>query len=177
MKTAAVYGGVVAFANATLMILLYFFGFHNKPDHFLLGMALGMLGAIVITAVGLVLGIRAIRAENGPGAFSYGQALLAGLKVTLFCAVFGTAFQIAYTKFINPAYNETAVQWAQEMMERGNMPSGEIDERVEDMRKKFGIGYQVRNGLIFGLAYGGVVSLIAAAVLKRKPDSDEPSAA
>ena len=177
MKTAAIYGGAIAFANAFVTLLLFFFGFHNNPDRMLMGMLLGLVAVVTITAIGLVLGIRAIRAEKGPGKFSYGQAFIAGLLVAVFCSVFGTAFQVAYIKAVNPRYTESMEQWAQGMMEKGNMPSGEIEERLEEMRAKSGIGYQVRNGLLFGLAFGTVTSLIAAAFLRRNPDSADAPAA
>ena len=173
MKTSAFFGLMMALAGALLTLLLYFLDFHNDPGKFLIGAGLGLLGAIVITITGLVLGIRAVRKDKGPGKFSYGQALLAGVLISLFSSVFGTIFHTTYVKFINPEFTETSVRWMEGMMERGNVPADKAEEAIEEMRRKSTMGYQVRNSLIGGLVIGGLISLIAAAFLKRNPDDAE----
>jgi len=153
------------------MLILYLCGLHNDPNKFLIGAGLGLLGGVTLTIIGLILGIRAVRSERGTGKFSYGQALLAGLAITAFSAFGSTAFQIVYSKLINPAYSETVIQWTQGMMERANMPADKVEEKIAEIREKSGVAYQVRNGLIGGFIFGGLVSLIAAAFLKRVPEN------
>lgn len=171
MKTHAIYGLGMAAIGSVLILVLNLCGFHNDPNRFLIGLGLGFLGAIVITIVGLVIGIRAVRNSRGSGKFSYGQALLAGLIITVFSTVGSSAFQVVYSKWINPTYTETAVQWTQSMMEKANIPQDKVDEKLTEMREKSGVAYQIRNGLIGGIFFGGLISLIAAAFLKRQPEN------
>lgn len=176
LKTHAFFGLMISVASTLLVLLLYFLDFHNDPGKFLVGMILGFLAAILITIVGLVLGIRAVRAERGPGKFSYGQAFLAGLLISVFSSLFGTAFHVTYTQAINPDYTETGVKWLESMLERANAPYDKIEEAVEDMRRKSALGYQIRNGLIGGIVIGTIVSLLAAIALKRDPNSADAPA-
>jgi len=162
----------MAAAGAGLMLILNLCGFHNDPNKFLIGFVLGFLGAVTLTIIGLILGIRAVRNEHGTGRFTYGQALLAGLAITAFSTVASTAFQIVYIKLINPTYSETAIQWTQAMMERANVPSDKVEAKITEMREKSGVGYQIRNGLIGGIIFGGLVSLITSAFLKRVPENE-----
>lgn len=177
MKTPLLYGFGMALAGFVVTLLMFAAGFHT-PDRFLLGMILGGIAAITLTVVGLVLGIRAVRKEKGPGPFTYGQGLLAGLAISLFSTVFGIAFQQLYARVINPHFNETIIEWTQGLLEKAEMPSDEIEAKIAEAREKSAVVPQVRNGLIGGMIFGLILSLIIAIFFRRAGENaDSPAPA
>ncbi len=176
LKTHVFFGFMMSLAGALMMLLLFFTGFHDNPDKFLIGLIVGFVGVILITVLGLVFGIRAVRNEKGTGKFSYGQAVLAGVLISVFSSLFGSVFQVTYVKAINPDYTETGVKWLEALLERSNAPADKIEEAVDDMRRKSALGYQIRNSLIGGIVTGTIISLLAAIALKRNPDSADAPA-
>jgi hypothetical protein len=177
MKTPLLYGFGMALAGFVITLLMFAIGFHT-PERFLLGMIVGGLAAIAVMVVGLVLGIRAVRKEKGPGRFTYGQGLVAGLTISLFSTVFGIAFQQLYARVINPHFNESIIEWTQGMLEKAEMPSEEIEAKVAEAREKSGLVPQIRSGLIGGMIFGLILSLIIAIFFRRAGENaDAPAPA
>ncbi|HYC69906.1 MAG TPA: DUF4199 domain-containing protein [Opitutaceae bacterium] len=177
MKIHVIYGLGIALAGFLLMLLLNLAGLHSV-ERFLLGMILGFLAGITVTIIGLVLGIRAVRKSRGSAPFSYGQALVAGILISVVNGIFGAGLQQLYTQVINPHFNETVIQWTQAMMEKAEMPPDEIENAIAEAREKSGAGTQIRNGIIGAVIFGTLCSLIVAIFLRRPGESaDAPAPA
>lgn len=177
MKTPLLYGLGIALAGFVVTLLMFAVGFHGT-DRFLLGMIIGGLAALLAMLIGLVLGIRAVRRDKGPGAFTYGQGLVAGLMISLFSSVFGIAFQQLYARAINPHFNDTVIEWTQGMLEKANLPAEDIEAKVAEAREKTGFVPQATNGLVGGMIFGLILSLIIAIFFRRKAENaDAPAPA
>lgn len=168
MKTYLTYGAMIAAANALLMLLLFLLGFHSA-EKFLLGMILQFCAGMIILVIGLVRGMRAKRAENGPLGLPYGKALVTGIMITVFSTVIGVVFNVVYTKLINTGYEAAAVEWTVGMLEKAGADSVKIDEVREQAAAGQTVTRNIINGLIGGMVFGTLVSLIVAAFVKRPP--------
>jgi hypothetical protein len=178
MKTYALYGLAISIGGAALMLVLYLLGFHSDPDKFIFGVMIGIAAGLTIAAIGLVLAMRARRAAAGPAGFSYGAAFRTGFMTGLFAALFGLVFNYAYFAHINPSYSETMVQWGVNMMEKSGAPQDKIDKFEEKMRHDSTVARQMRGGFVGGIFFDTVISLIAAAFVKRprvETTSEPPS--
>lgn len=175
MKTSLLYGAMMAIASAVLTLVLFFLGLHSDPEKIPTAQLVATVSLIVINVTGIVLGIRARRAEcplDRP--FGYGQALLAGLLVGVFAGIFASVFQVMYTTLINPAFIDVLVQQQSAKLEATGMPSEQVEKALGMMRFIFKPAVQFVIGLLSWAFWAFVISLIAAAFLKR---SDSPAAA
>lgn len=172
MKTPLVYGAGIAFANAVLVLLLHLIGFSTNPEKLLLTGIIVIPVAIAIALTGVVLAMRAARAERGPAGFSYGQAFKAGFSAMLVAGLIGVLFNFVYYRFIFPDFAEVSIEAARTMMERFGAPADTIERAIGDMRTKTTLTRQLVSGGVFSAIMGALVSLVAAAFLKRPPAED-----
>jgi hypothetical protein len=168
MKTCTLFGFISALSNAFVVMLLFFLGLHS--DAAKLGTAKWVGGilslAIVITCV--VKGVKARRSEAPPEEdFGYGKALWAGLVITQVSSLLIAAFNLCYTRFINPAFNDIMVQDQISKLEASNMPADRLESAENMVRAMATPVPQLIFYIIFGAIFGLVISLIAAAFLKR----------
>jgi len=167
MKTPLTYGAVSAAITAATTLLLFFLGFHS-PEKFGTGQAIGTVVGIVASILCIVLGMRARRAELPPHeAFTYGRALGVGILVALFGGLFGTIFQALYTSVINTGFNDALIAHQTGKWEAAGMSGEQIEGAEKITRMMLNPLLQILVGLLFSAVWGTIVSLIAAAILKR----------
>ncbi len=170
MKIYLSYGGLMALAGALVTLLLFFSGFHTV-EKFIWGAGIQLAIGFGIAITGLILGIKAKRAENGPGGLSYGQAFLTGTMISLVASVVGASFSTAYAYAINPGYQDVAIEWSATLLEK----QGASEEKIEQMREAARKGHSLVKETVVSVAggfiFGCVISLIAAAILRRPPDN------
>jgi hypothetical protein len=171
MKTYALYGFGLTLTSAALTLILYLADFHSDVDKFILGLGLGFVLGLTITLFFLIKGIKAARTEAGGAAgFSYGKAFVSGLMIAVFAAIFSAPFHYLYFGFINPGYTETTIAWTTRLMEKANMPQSKIDETAERTRQGSTPLRHTTSGIIWTIVGGTIISLIAAAIMKRAPE-------
>lgn len=170
MKTSLLYGAMMAIASAVLTLLLFFLGFHSDPAKMQSAQLIGLAGTIAIVVSGLVLGIRARRADWPiEKRFGYGQALVSGILLGVFATLFMSVFQMLYTTLINPGFLDVIMQQQTAKLEASGMPSEQVDKALGIMRMMLSPAAQFIVGFISGIFWCLVISLIVAAFLKR-PD-------
>jgi membrane protease YdiL (CAAX protease family) len=176
MKTYVTFGFGSAIAGAILTLALYFLGFHSSPEKIGTAQMIQMIAGTVIAVVFIVLGTKARRAEvpvTEP--FGYGQALGAGMMVSLFAVLFGVIFGYLYSQFINPGMMDVAAQAQIDKWEKAGMSSSQIDTAEKMMRKMMSPGLQAVFGFIGGLFFSLIISLITSAFLKRPAEAVQPA--
>jgi Protein of unknown function (DUF4199) len=174
MKTYLTYGLVLTIAGALLNLALYFSGYHSDADKIGTAQNIGLCVGIVIPVVVIVLGIKARRAEvPATEEFGYGSALLAGVMIGLFSALFGIVTNYLYMNVINPGFSDVLVQAQMNKWEAAGLSSERIEQAEKMMRKMMNPAIQACFALIFVMLFSTIISLIAAAFLKR-PASEEP---
>lgn len=177
MKIYATYGFYMSLASALLVFALYFMGFHSEASKLSTAQTIQMIAGFVIGTTFIVLGVKARQAEvPAIEDFGYGRALGAGVMITLFAAVFGVIFNYLYSAVINPNFVEVMMQAQTLKFEEKGMTSEQIERAVGFMRGMMRPAIQAAFGFIFGMFFGTLISLVAAAFLKR-PATDEVVAA
>jgi hypothetical protein len=177
MKTYLTYGAAMAIAGAMLLMLLYLLGFHSDPAKLTMAQIVGSCGGLVISIICITLGIRARRAEIPPSEeFGYSRALGAGFMVTLFSSLFGIVTWIVYAKFINPDFHDIIVQAQMHAMEAKGMKPEQIEAAEKVIRTMTSPFIQAVFSFFGGLVMGTIISLVAAAFLKRPAVAIVPEA-
>lgn len=175
MKTPLLYGVTMAIASAVLTLALFFAGYHSDPTKMKTAQAVAMVIGLGVNITGICLGIRAQRAELPPEKpFSYGQAVVSGLLVGLCAAFFISLFQVIYMSLINPGFVDTLIQQQSSALEAKGMNSDQIEKATGVMRFMFHPALQFGLGVLGGAFWGLVISLIAAAFLKRTGSEEMP---
>lgn len=170
MKTSLTYGIGLTIATGILMMILHVAGFMTDSSKFMTGVIIMIPSAIILTIIGLILGMRTRRNEvPKEEGFSYGQAFKTGMLIIAFSALFGTAFNILYFKVINPDYTNTAIGWTRAFMEGHGIDEDKIEQTEAKMRADNTVVKQATKGIINSLIFGTVFSLICAAFIKRAP--------
>src|SRR5271154_1826271 len=98
MKTCALYGFIIALADALLVLALFFLGFHSDPVKLAAAKWIGGVLALAIGITFTVLGVKARRAEVPEAeGFGYGSALGAGVQVSIVACVLSSIFNYVYS--------------------------------------------------------------------------------
>ncbi|HTQ31801.1 MAG TPA: DUF4199 domain-containing protein [Opitutaceae bacterium] len=168
MKTHLTYGFLLALANAILTLIFYLLGFHSDPEKLHATQFIGLVAAPAIYITALVLGMHADRrATPMEKEFSYGRALGTGVMITLFAALFGAVFYYIYLRFINPDFTDVILQAQAARLEAKGMDSAQIERMQSFTRVFMKPAVQVIVGFIVTVMWGTVISLVAAAFVKR----------
>jgi len=169
MKTYVTYGFFMALGGMILTLALYFLGFHSDPAKFSTAQWIGSIGGLAIGITVLTLGIKARRAEvPATEEFSYGNAVAAGVAITLFGALFGIVTNCLYFQVINPGMSEIIVQAQLDKMEAKGMSGAQLEQAEKGIRFFMKPAITAVVGFVAGLFWGTIISLVAAAFLKRK---------
>lgn len=171
MKLYVTYGLLITLASVIFTMTLFMLGYHS--ENVAMGQKIGWLG-IIISIVGLALGMREYRNEAGQGAMSYGRGLGTGLLITLWTALFTSIFNVIYFKFINPGFSEAMVQFQLAEMEAKGMPANTIDQAEGMIRMFMSTPMMVIMGAFMMVFSGLIISLVLAAIFKAKPSADAP---
>ncbi len=177
MKTYLTYGFAMAFGGAVLLFALFFLGFHDNAAKLDTAQWIqGILGlAISITCI--VLGIRARRAEvPADQAFGYGSALGAGVMTTLFAALIGIVTTYLYSAVINPNFTDVMLQAQAVKLEEKGVPTDKIEQIQKATAVMMKPAAMAAMGFLSGMFFGTLVSLVAAAFLKRPALEDSAEA-
>lgn len=175
MKTPLLYGIGVTLVTGAITLIAQLLGYWSDPQKLMTGMMIGGLCGIAIQTIGIVLGTRRARLEQGGTHFTYGDAFKNGALIVFFTALSGLLFNFIFFKFLVPDFAETQAEWMRSLMEKMNAPAYKIEEAVEGIRAKGTLVAQLRNGFIGTVVLGTLISLIASAFLKRKAIDAPPS--
>jgi len=178
MKTYLTYGFAMALAGLLLNLALFFTGFHSDADKLGTAQTIATVIGLVITVAGVVLGTQARRAEKpATEAFTYGNALGAGVLICLFATLLGVVTNYVYMHLINPGMQDLLVQAQIAKWEAAGLTGDQIDNAEKVMRKMMHPALQAVFGLLIGVVFGTIISLVTSAFLRREAAPAVPSAA
>ncbi len=178
MKTYLTYGAGMAVANLLFNLILFFTGFHTDAEKMGsgLGSVIGYCGLLAIGITGLVLGIKARRAEVPEGEpFGYGQAFGAGMMITVFAALFGIVTSYLYFGIINANFGDVIYQVQVAKMEAKGMSADKIAQAEPIMRKFMSLPAMIVFGVVGTIFWNTILGLIVAAFTKRPNPQDAVS--
>jgi len=136
--------------------------------------------SMVLSGLLVFFGIRSYRENNG-GAITFGRAFKVGILIVLVsCAIYVAAWEIVYYNFV-PDFMQKYTVHTIEKMRREGATDAAIVKKQKQMAD-FSELYKnplVNIGLTFiePIPVGLIVTLISAAILRKKPGSQAPAAA
>lgn len=126
----------------------------------------GLLG-IVLLVIGITIGTKAVRRENG-NTLTYGQAVLTGIGISVVTAFITSCFAYVYCTFINPGYTDFMVEDTRKVLQQAQVPAEELQKRLALARTEFSTKSQVLQSLIGQSVVGSISSLIIGIFIKTK---------
>jgi hypothetical protein len=162
------WGLILGFVSIIYTAILYF------ADQ-IFNQTLGFL-SILFTVILLFFGIKAYRDQYKGGFIKYGQAVGAGVIISLYASIISAIFTIILYKLIDPdLVNKLYAFSEQRMLDQGR-PENQVEMAMEFTKIFLNpfvmAGMAIVNGVFFGL----IISLIEAIFLKRE-GAPEPVAA
>jgi hypothetical protein len=168
----------MALAGLLLTLLLYFTGFHSEAEKLGTAQTISTVGGLAIGITFITLGIKARRAEvPATEAFGYGRALGAGVMIGVFGSLFGIVTNFLYMHVINPGLTDLMVQAQIAKWETLGMSSERIEQAEKMMRTMMNPALQAVFGIVIGVLFCTIISLIVAAFLKREATEVQPPVA
>lgn len=137
--------------------------------------------SMVLAFLLVFFGVRSYRDTVAGGAISFGKALGVGLLITLItCAMYVIAWEITYFNFFPDFLDQYSAQVLAKMRE-----AGESEEAIRKTTEQMATLAKYYDNPLFNSAItfmevfpvGLIVSLVSAAILRRKPGQETPAAA
>lgn len=157
-KVALKYGAITGLALIIYQLILY----------------MGQLETVTVLSllifafpiVGIVVAIKAFRSANG-NHITYGQGFGVGTLVGAIMGILMGFFDALYLHVIDPSVIKRRLDYTIERLERSGF-SSEIVDKVIEQAGKTTAGQTFAGNAFTYLIFGVIVSLIAAAVMKRE---------
>jgi hypothetical protein len=176
MKSYLTSGSFIAIGNAVVTLVLYLGGFHSDATKLSTANYVSIVIGLGLSITFLIIGTRAKRAHLPVDQeFTYGQALATGVMISLFAALFGTAFQFIYQSFINPGFGEVVIQAQSAKFQASGLSSDQIEKAEKITRMMTKPAFQAVFSFFGGIIFGVILSLITAAFLRRKGSAQLPT--
>lgn len=175
MKTTLIYGALTAAASAFLTLVLFLAGYHSSAEKMQSVQLVASIVGFLVVIAGIVLGIRARRAEVPPHEpFSYGRALGAGVLVALFSALISAVFYVVYIAAINTEFASISQEMQRIAMEEKGATQEQIDQFGQMQSFLWNPALQFVFAFVGGTLLGTVIALIAAIFLRRPALAEPP---
>ena len=157
------YGLYMGGASILVSLIKYATGMQYEQEWYS-----GLIGLIILIAF-IILGIKKHKFDNG-GFISFGKAIKVGLGITFIATLLIIAYYAIFSMVIEPDFMERTIDaqkvvWADSF----GMTEGQIEESEVNTRKYFYLSL-FGGVLIMNLFLGGIISLIAAAVMKKNEE-------
>lgn len=172
-KTVLTFGLISGAVSALLMFSMVPFIYRIGFDK---GTIVGYT-AIVVSLLLVPFGIRSYRENVGGGNITFGRAFAVGILITLIsCICYVVAWEIVYYNFL-PDFADKYTAYAVEKARAGGASQQTIEATVEEMKN---MKAMLDNPLIFAAVgfiepfpVGLIITLVSAAILKKKPRSSD----
>lgn len=172
MKTALLYGFLLALGTALLTLALYFFDFHSDVEKLSLAQTIGSIGGIGLCSACLYFGMSESRANAAAARndWFFGSAFGQGLAISLCGAVLAAGFNYFYFTSINPDFGSVIQRAQLAAMEAKGMPAEQIERAAQFTQRFFSPAALTIFGGVFGFLVNAVIALhFALAMPGRHP--------
>lgn len=156
---AAIISGIIIVHSIIVDVLGWYYDTYN------------MIAGNIIPIAGIVYAIYAYRKENCNDTIPYSKALGYGVLVSLFFGLILTTFSYVHTHYISPELYEMGVIMAEEKMLEKGVDASQIEMAMEVQEKFKTPFFSILFGTISVVFIGLIISLIAAAFLKKEPSN------
>jgi len=170
--TYGLYLGIVMVIFSLLMYLL-----DIKPIGFMMPMVLFII-SLAITFFGIFYSTKKIKNDLLGGELTFGQGFMIGLLVVFFASIISAVYGYIQSTIIDPDYMrnimEAQKEWMYEFMSSKGVAEDQIEKAIEGIDAKMNDINPVKTiftTILSGTIFGAIVSLITAAILKKKNDN------
>lgn len=166
-KSALNFGAVLGFALMILSLLTYVFELYENQ----------WFGSLtwVVLIIGIIMGVKKYRDENLGGYISYGQALGYGVLLTFFASIIVAFINFIYLGYVDDGFITYSLEKSETEMYEAGTPDEAIEQAMGFTRKIMSPGVLSIIGIFMTTFIGFIISLIAAAFLKKEADPFEES--
>ena len=136
--------------------------------------------AMLLAFLLVFFGIRSYREHDGGGAISFGRAVGVGLLITVIsCGIYVASWEIVYFNFIPDFADRYSAHVIEKARKEGASDAALLKKQQEmaDFKRLYA-NPAINIGMTFMEAFpvGLIVTLISAAILRKKPDGGTPAA-
>ena len=163
LKSALNYGAMFGLALVVLNLLTFVLEMYDSTLMTIIGSLVGIGG--------LVYGIKKYRDDVCDGVISYGSALGYGVLIALFAGVIVAVGNYAYWGFVDDGFLLFKLEEQENLYYESGMPEEQIEMSMVWAEKMLTPGMASFLGIISQVFFAFIISLIAAAFLKKDPDS------
>ncbi|WP_439128482.1 DUF4199 domain-containing protein [Polaribacter sp.] len=157
------YGVYLGLATVIISLVKYAMGSLYAQEYYS-----GILGLIFMIAF-IVLGIKKYKADNG-GFISFGQSVKIGIGIAMISAVINIVYLLLLTNVLEPDFAVNSIEAQKIMMaDSFGMTEGQIEEATKNSLDNFNLSL-LGGVLIMNLFIGGIISLIAGAIMKKSEE-------
>ena len=154
------YGLYLGLATVTISLVKYAMGALYTQEYYS-----GILGLIFMIAF-IVLGLKNYKAANG-GLITFGQSVKVGIGVAMIASVINIVYILLLSNVLEPDFAINSIEAQKVMMaDSFGMTEGLIEEATKNSLDNFFLSL-IGGVLIINLFIGGIISLIAGAIMKR----------
>jgi hypothetical protein len=165
MSTKVFYALVWTICGAVFQLILFFSGFQTEKLE--TGKYLQWLG-LVIAAVVLWLGIKAVRDEKPDRPLGYGQRLGAGVMISLYAGLMSGVYAWFHYRFINVSFADYTINSIRAGWAAKGLSASQMDQAEKFTRNLLTPEAQAVLSPVMAVIIGTVLSLIIAALLAPK---------
>jgi len=127
----------------------------------------------LVLIAGIVLGIIQFRDKHSGGFLSYGKCFSTGVLISLVVGLIMAVYIYLFMTYFDPGQIEEMAELAEQKLVDQGLSDEEIDQTMVIARKFMSPVFSAISS-VFSMAFGGaIISLIAAAFLKKNDDSFE----
>lgn len=179
VKSTMKYGLYVGVALVSCSVLFYL-GFNIDRLGLMQYLGLGFLFGFAPMVAGIVLSMKYFRDKDNGGFMTYGEGLRFGTQLMLFAGIIMATYSLIFNTMIVPGYDAHVQEMVMEKtivyLEKANLPDAEIERQVvlletavDEARKTSPLKTALWS-IPQTAMYGFVISLVVAAIFKRKKD-------
>ncbi|MDP1580748.1 MAG: DUF4199 domain-containing protein [Candidatus Didemnitutus sp.] len=173
MGTKFTFALALTITQAVFSLLMYFTGF--QTEKLATGQYIQWLGFVIMFVV-LWLGIKAVREEREHGAISYGQAVGAGVVISLLSGLMTSVYTFIHFKFINTSFVDYQMEILRGRWAEAGLTDPQMEQAENMTRMMMGPAMSAVMTCVGMLIVGLILSLIIAAFVKRAaPLNAEPA--
>lgn len=138
--------------------------------------SLSVLFFSLIFAIGFILyGIKSYRQNGLGGKITFWQAIAQGFVIGIIASLISVIFNFILYEYIDPEYLPNMLIDAVDYLENKGIPEEYLKPAIESIENSFSTMGQLKNGLIGGPIISLIISLIAAAAVKKDTTQAEIS--
>ncbi|MFT7031067.1 MAG: hypothetical protein ACI83W_001277 [Marinoscillum sp.] len=159
MKSVALkYGVISGLIGIIYFLILDFSGMSANQS-------LGMVGLLFAAVIMFLAQKEFIR--DGDGFMNYGQGLGLGTLMSLVSSIISSIFTFIYISYVNTSFMETVKQQQIVTLEEQGMSDAQIEQALKMSESFSGPTAMLIFGIIGGVFFGFIISLIVSAITKK----------